>query len=290
MNQISEELKIIDDFKSCYITVENLKIHYVIGGAGPVILLIHGWPFTWLEWKNLMPILSENNFTVVAIDLPGCGESDMPDKPKSKKDIASMINYIIKSNNWEDITILGTDIGMMVAYALAANFPEKIKNVILGEGALPGFGLEELMDPSKGGSWHFGFQMQGEFAANVIKNNEITYHSAFWKIMSIKGEDKNFINQFSSYYGNKEGTLGGFYHYSTLLEDANFNKNNPNKKLKMPVLVLNGEKGIPQFITENSIHHISENYETAIISDCWHTIGEDNPSETAKYIIDFIKK
>ncbi len=275
--------------KNNFATIEGLKIHYTTAGTGPAILLIHGWPFTSLEWKKLIPFLTKSDYSVFAPDLVGCGESELPDAPKSKFEIASILNQLLELHKLNNVTILGTDIGMMVAYSLAVNFPERIGKVILGEGALPGFGLEQLMDVANGGSWHFGFQALGEYSANLIHGNEKEYHSGFYSIMSLQnGSDENFTLPFLKYYSTKKGTIGGFYHYYTLLEDGKFNVKNPNQKLKMPVLVINGENGIPQFVTEKSVNEISDNYKTVIIKNCGHTIGEDNPQETAEQIINFI--
>jgi len=280
----------LDGFKECYLTIDEIKIHYQIGGNGPAIMLIHGWPFTWLEWKKVMPVLASLGYTVITPDLVGCGKSDIPLKKYTKYDIAKILAQLIDTINLENVTVLGTDIGMMVAYSLAANFPQKIEKVILGEGALPGFGLEDLMNPAQGGSWHFGFQMQSEFAATVIGGNEKEYYSSFWKIMSPdNGSNEEFISKFLQYYNNVEYSRGGFNHYASLLEDAEFNAKNPKRNLDMPVLVLNGDKGIPQFITVNSVKQIAKNYTTAIVENCGHSLAEDNPKETVKHILNFIK-
>lgn len=275
-------------FENYHISTDS-KIYYQIHGEGQqTILLIHGWPFTSLEWQNLIPYLVNQNYQVMTIDLPGCGKSDLPEKALTKFEVAKAINEILVENSLKDVVVLGTDIGMMVAYSLAANFSERISKVILGEGSLPGFGLEELMDVAKGGSWHFGFQMQAKMASSVIAGNERAYYSNFYKIMSNSGSQDKFIDKHISYYQTQEQSLGGFYHYQTLLEDAKFNQENPNKFLKMPVLVLNGSQGIPQFVTENCVKQVADHYEKAIVSNCAHTLGEDNPKETAQHILNFI--
>lgn len=147
---------------------------------------------------------------------------------------------------------------------------KKIKKVILGEGALPGFGLEELMNPATGGSWHFGFQMQADFAAAVIAGNEKTYYQQFWKMMSpVKGISEDYVKTYLKYYGNIEGSRGGFSHYAALLEDSKFNQQNPHKKLQMPVLVLNGDKGIPQIATVKSIQQILISFKIDFLYYTW---------------------
>lgn len=278
-----------EPYASYFTTVNNTKLHYVKGGHGTVtILLLHGWPYTWQEWEPVLPGLINAGFTVIVPDLHGCGQSEKPVKPQTKLEIAEGLSELIDELEETTVYVVGMDIGMMAAYALASNFPEKIKKLVLGEGVLPGFGLEELMDPAKGGSWHFGFQAQSEFASNVIAGNEEAYHNNFWKMMSpVKGINRDSIQPYLQYYGNTDGSRGGFSHYTTLLEDGIFNRNNPNKMLQMPVLILNGDQGIPQSLTLNSVSQVSENYNTVLIRDCGHTLAEENPMGTLAALLQF---
>ena len=285
------ELDELAGFTGCFINVNGVKLHYVIGGNGPALMLLHGWPYTWREWKNILPGLKQAGYTVIVPDMRGCGKSGRPDQSYTKMDVASDLNELTNALGIESIYLMGVDIGMMVAYAFASNYPGKVKKVILGEGALPGFGLEDLMDPASGGSWHFGFQMQADFASKVIAGNEEAYYQNFWNLMSpVKGVSKESVEQYLIYYGDTKGSRGGFFHYESLLEDAGFNRKNPGKKLQMPVMVINGDQGIPQSVTIHSIRQVSDQFETALIKNCGHTLAEENPEEIIKYILTFTKR
>lgn len=278
-------------FQSCFITVNNLRLHYVIGGSGPVIMLIHGWPYTWHEWINILPNLAKAGYTVIAPDMRGCGESGKPGHAYTKRDLAEDFNLLTDALNIKTLYLMGVDIGMMAAYAFASSYPDKVKKVILGEGVLPGFGLEELMNPAAGGSWHFGFQSNAAFAAQVIAGNEKAYYTSFWKIMSpVKGITEGNVNLYLKSYGDVKGSRGGFFHYAALSDDAKFNKDNPNRKLQMPVLIISGDQGIPQYLTLDSIKQVADNYETALVKNCGHTLAEENPEETIKHILNFIQR
>lgn len=278
-------------FQSCFVTINNIGLHYIIGGCGPVIMLIHGWPYTWNEWKNILPDLAQAGYTVIAPDMRGCGDSGKSNHVYTKRDLAEDFYLLTEVLKIETLYLMGVDIGMMVAYAFAATYPSKVKKVILGEGVLPGFGLEEMMNPATGGSWHFGFQSNAEFAARVISGNEKIYYEYFWQMMSpVKGITEESVKPYLKFYANLEGSRGGFFHYTALANDSKFNKENPNRKLQMPVLIISGDKGIPQFLTINSIKQVADNYETALVENCGHTLAEENPEGTVKHILNFIQK
>lgn len=106
-------------FHHQYKTVNGIKIHYVIGGKGQPLLLIHGFGQNWYMWNRVMPVLSRH-FTIIAPDLPGVGESGKPKEGYDKKSMATDMHQLIQSLGFKNINIAGHDIGMMVAYAYAA--------------------------------------------------------------------------------------------------------------------------------------------------------------------------
>lgn len=279
----------MDGFTHHYADVNGTRIHYVIGGSGPAIVLFHGWPYSWFEWRNIMPALSAAGFTVVAPDLRGFGESDKPDSGYLKTNVAKDIYELVKQLGFDKINLMGVDIGMMVAYAYASSYPDKVNHLILAEGVLPGFGLEEIMNPAAGGSWHFGFQAQAKFAAMVTEGNEAKYLSTFWNLMEpLHGPNKETSDELLKHYTKPGGMLGSFQHYATLLEDGKYNRENL-KMLPMPVLVVNGDYGLPQALTLASVKQVASDIITKLIPNCGHPLAEGNPEYTAKILINFFK-
>jgi pimeloyl-ACP methyl ester carboxylesterase len=125
------------NFKHQFATVNGVKIHYVIGGKGDPLLLIHGFGQNWYMWNRLLPELSKR-FTVVAPDLRGVGESEKTNGGYDKKNMAVDMHELMKELGFSQINLAGHDIGLMVAYAYAAQFPDDVKKLALLDALLPG--------------------------------------------------------------------------------------------------------------------------------------------------------
>lgn len=279
----------MEGFTHHFANVNETRIHYVRGGSGPAILLLHGWPYSWFEWRKMMPALRDAGFTIIAPDLRGFGDSDKPDSGYLKTNVAKDIYELVKQLGFDKINLMGVDIGMMVAYAYASSYPDKVNHLILAEGVLPGFGLEEIMNPATGGSWHFGFQAQAKFAAMVTEGNEAKYLTDFWNFMEpLHGPNKETSEELLKHYTSPGGMLGGFQHYATLLDDGKYNRENLTM-LPMPVLVLNGDHGLPQSLTLASVKQVASDIITELVPDSDHPLAEGNPEYTAKPLINFFQ-
>ena len=261
-------------FTHHYAEANDTRLHFVSGGAGDPVLLLHGWPFTWLEWRRLMPLLAKN-YTVVAPDLRGMGDSDKPASGYAKSNVAEDVRQLVEQLGHPSINVVGTDIGTMVAYALAVASPELVRTLVLSESVLPGFGLEELMNPATGGYPHFGLHMQVDLATMLTSGKEEAYLRPMWSQMSVV--DSDLADNLLPYFVGDGGMRGGFEHYGTLLDDGRYNRARHTEKLGMPVLVLNGSHGIPQDQTLSSVAQVAADFRSDIVPDSGHTIGEDNP-------------
>ena len=277
----------LDGFTHRYAEANGAKIHYVSGGSGPVVVLLHGFPFTWFEWRKVMPQLAEK-YTVIAPDLRGTGDSEKPEEDYAKTNVAEDIRQIVRQLGFDEINLVGKDIGMMVAYAYAAAHPEEVRRLALCESLIPGFGLEELMNPATGGYWHFGFHMQTDIAAMLTRGKEAEYLNPMWQMMSpVKGADQDAVAEYLRCYAAPGGMRGGFQHYKTLLEDGKTNRANFQSKLRMPVLSLNGDKGIPQEQTLGCVNQVAENVTAELIPNSGHAFAEENPGWVSDRLIRF---
>lgn len=119
-------------FTKRFALVDDQKIHYVVGGNGPAIMLLHGWSYTLYEWKNIMPGLKDAGYTVIVPDLTGCGESSIPDHIYTKFEVAKLLDQLTNQLGFLEIYLMGIDIGIMVAYAFAANYSKKNKESYFG--------------------------------------------------------------------------------------------------------------------------------------------------------------
>ncbi|WP_375481251.1 alpha/beta fold hydrolase [uncultured Mycobacterium sp.] len=269
-------------FTHRYFDVNSTRLHAVVGGRGPALVLLHGWPYTWAVWRRVMPAFAAGGRTVIAPDLRGTGDSAKPETGYAKTNVAEDIRQLVAQVGFDDIDLIGMDIGAMVAYAYAAAHPDHVRHLVLSESVLPGFGLEELMNPAAGGYWHFGFHMQVDVAEMLTAGKEAAYlSSAYTTPMSEGGLTDADIADFLGHYAAPGGMRGGFQHYGTLLEDGRTNRTSFRAPLPMPVLVLNGEHGLPQEPLLNGVHRVASDVRSALVPDAAHTYAADNPGWVA---------
>lgn len=266
-------------FTHGYANVNGTQLHYVSGGSGPAVVLLHGWPYTWAVWRKLLPLLAEAGYTAIAPDLRGLGDSEKAEGGYAKTNVARDIHELVQLLGHAEINLLGMDIGMMVAYAYAASYPTEVRRLVLTESLIPGFGLEELMNPATGGYWHFGFHMQVEVATLLTAGREAAYLLPSMTMMSMSSDAADTAQTlFLPYYTAPGGMRAGFRHYATLLDDGRENRARFQAKLPMPVLVLNGERGIPQAQTLTCVQQVAANITAEIIPASGHVFAEDNPA------------
>jgi pimeloyl-ACP methyl ester carboxylesterase len=274
-----------EGFAHAHADVSGVRLHYVIGGSGPVVVLLHGWPFTWVEWRAVMPLLAAQGFTVVAPDLRGSGDSSIPAGHWTKRDEAEDLNHLLHRLGRDRAFVVGADVGTMTAHAWAQAHPGEVSRLVLSEAFLPGYGLEEHMNPATGGSWHFGFHAQSDLAAMLTAGKEEQYLSGFWSMMSRGGITDADRSELLRAYTRADAMRGGFAHYATLVDDGHAARTGP--LVEMPVLVLNGEYGLPQNVLLDGARRAASDVRADIIPGAAHTFAADNPRGTADRLTRF---
>ena len=275
-------------FTHRYANVNGTRIHYVIGGAGPAVALLHGFPYTWAEWGPIMPRLAAAGFTVLAPDLRAMGDSAPAEDGFAKANVAQDVREIVRQLGLGPINLVGADIGTMVAYAYASRHPDDVAHLVLAESLLPGFGLEELMNPATGGFWHFGFHMQVDLATFLTQGKEAAYLMPSYKMMSASPDAEAYAAAtYLPHYTGPQGLRGAFQHYGPLVEDGKANRADFKDKLPMPVLVLNGDNGIPQEPLLAGARQVAAQVEADIVPDSAHTLAHDNPVWVTDRLIRF---
>src|SRR6202165_2877797 len=157
-------------------TADGVKLHYLVSGSGPPVILLHGYAETSRMWRPLIPRLAEK-FTVIAPDLPGIGDSEIPRDGLDMKSAAARIHALARSLGIEKARVVGHDIGLMVAYAYAAQFPAETEKLVVMDAFLPGVaGWEAIYNNP--GLWHFRFH--GPTPAALVKGRERTYFDYYW--------------------------------------------------------------------------------------------------------------
>lgn len=270
--------------------VNGVQLHYVQGGSGTPIVLLHGYPETWYAWRKVMPALSDR-YTVIAPDMRGLGESSRPTQGYNKKTVAEDIHQLVEKLGFQQIALVSADMGGPVAYAYAAMYPEEVSHFVLLESGIPGFGLERLMDVTHGGSWHFGFFMARNFPEMLTAGREREFLTAFAYQGSTYIKDaiaEADIDEYLRHYASPGGMTAGFEYYRAFPQDAQDNQELGKKKLTMPVLALDAEHGYGGNIA--TMETVATNVQGAVVPNSGHWVAEEQPQYLVNQILEFLSE
>lgn len=272
------------DFAHKTAKVNGINIHYVIGGKGEPLVLIHGFGQNWYMWNRIMPELSKH-FTVIAPDLRGVGESDKPESGYDKKTMASDIHELVKQLGYNKINLAGHDIGLMVAYAYAAEYGNEVKKLALMDALLPG--IEPVWSQVSASAWWFGF-FSWPASGEIVKGKEKEFLTNFWPMV---GHVENPFTpqetaEFIRAYSTKGATTASFKWFGGFKQDAIDNKEFAKKKLKMPLLAMGGEYFAAAFLKDHSLL-VAENVSESKIKGAGHWIVQENTEQVQKDLIAF---
>jgi pimeloyl-ACP methyl ester carboxylesterase len=266
------------------------KLHYVRdGGPGETVILLHGFPQTWSSWKKMMPLLSAD-YDVIAVDLRGVGGSDKPKDGYDKKTSAQDIKALMDELGVKKANIVGHDIGGMIAYAFAAQFPDMAESITIIDVPLPGTEIFTAIsqDPR---AWHFSFHNDPTMPEGLVTGKEEYYYSNFMKRvdagMGKIGQEE--IAEAVAAYTVHETMTTGFNWFRMADEDAVDNKEYFKTKLTMPVLGLNAGKLAPFPYIVEMMKPLATTVEGQML-DSGHWIPESLPEETTKLLNTFFKK
>jgi pimeloyl-ACP methyl ester carboxylesterase len=270
--------------------VNGVTLHYLQAGTGkgtPVVLL-HGYAETSHMWRPLMPRLADHH-VVIAPDLRGAGASSKPEGGYDKKNMAQDIHALVKSLGYPKVKIVGHDIGLMVAYAYAAQYPDEVESIVLMDAFLPGVGdwtkvwlLRDL--------WHFHFY--GETPLKLVDGRERIYFEHFWndfaadRTHSVPEADRQF---YAKEYARPGGMRAGFEYFRNFEQDAKDFAGFAQTTLTMPMLVLSGEKAGGQFLIDQG-KLVATNVEGVIVTGSGHWLMEEAPQQTIPALVAFLDK
>lgn len=268
--------------------VNGVKLNYLIAGEGDPVVLLHGYAETSHMWRPLFPGLA-NNHTVIAPDLRGFGKSDAPEGGYTKKEMAQDIHALVKSLGYKKVKIVGHDIGLMVAYAYAAQYPAEVDRIVLMDAFLPGVGdwknvwlLRDL--------WHFHFY--GKTPLALVAGRERIYLEHFWNdfaanpARSISQKDRKF---YAKAYAQPGRMKAGFEVFRAFEKDADDFAGFAKTKLPIPMLILSGEKAGGTFLIEQG-KLVATNVEGVIIKGSGHWLIEEAPGQVIPKLVDFLNR
>jgi len=261
------------------------------GKPGQAVLLLHGWPQTSRAWHRVAPLLARD-FDVIIPDLPGFGDTSKPEDGFDKKTIARRLREFVAALGLSRVAVVGHDLGGHVAYAYAAQWPEEVTHLVFVESSLPAFGQEEAMDVSKGGSWHFGFNMAGDISEQLIRGRELLFIDHFIRRESVGIVDANAIpaadiDHYARALARPGALRCSFSYYRTLGADRADNRAWGETPLPMPVLAVGAEGGYGP-ASAQTIRRVAQNVRDVMIERSGHYLPEERPAALAAAIAAFL--
>ena len=266
--------------------IDGAKLHYMTAGHGTPLILLHGYAETSLMWKPIIPALAER-FTVIAPDLPGIGDSDIPADGLDMKTAAVRIHDLARSLGVQKAEVVGHDIGLMVAYAYAAQFPAEVSKLVLMDAFLPGVpGWEAVYNNPH--IWHFRFN--GPTPEALVQGRERTYFDYFWNDFAA---DKNHSipegarQAYAAAYARPGRMHAGWAYFVSFLQAARDFAQLSQTKLTMPVLAIGGEKANGEVLGQQA-KLVATDVTVIVLKNTGHWLMEEQPKETTEALQRFL--
>lgn len=268
--------------------VDGIKIHYLTAGHGPAVVLLHGYTQTSRMWRPLIPKLTDK-FTVVAPDLPGIGDSDIPkyDAGLDMKTAAIRIHALVKSLGINKARVVGHDIGLMVAYAYAAQFPSEVEKLVVMDAFLPGVPGWELAYDSPN-FWHFRFH--GPTPEALVQGRENIYFAYFWNDLAADGTHSLPEADRAAYvaaYSRPGRMRAGWAYFASWPDTAKDFAQMAQTQLTMPVLSIAGEKASAAILSPQ-MNRVATDVKIIELKGSGHWLMEERPQETMDALVNFL--
>jgi pimeloyl-ACP methyl ester carboxylesterase len=273
-------------------SVNGIQLHYVIGGQGDPVVLLHGWPETWYTWRHVMSALAKN-YTVIAPDLRGLGDSSKPLTGYDGKTLAEDIHQLVTQLGFKTIFLVGHDIGSFVVYPYAAEHPTEVKRLVVMEVPPP---ITGFFPPPSMPLWWILFHQTPDVPEALVQGKEMEYLSWFYQNLAYNPAaiTQADINEYVSHYSAPGGMRAGFEYYRAIPQNAIQNENYSKTNLTMPVLAL-GAGYIPAFggnpntAAENGMKILAQNVTGIVVPNSGHFIQEEQPDVVVKLLNNFFR-
>jgi pimeloyl-ACP methyl ester carboxylesterase len=270
--------------------LDDVTLHLVSAGQGPAVVLLHGFPQTWYEWRTLIPLLAQRH-RVIAPDLRGLGDSTRPESGYDKRTVAADIWALLHDvMGIERFAVVGHDWGGPVAYALAAAHREAVSHLAILDVTIPGDGSDSFA--SSQGRWHHGFHRTLDLPEALVRGRERIYLT--WFLQSFAAHpgaiDATAIDEYVRCYAQPGAMRAGFAYYRATPQDVAHNQAEIARgKLAMPVLALGGSEsfGRRELVLE-SLRRVASDVQGGVLQGCGHFLPEEAPEELAERLLAFL--
>ncbi|MDB5565825.1 MAG: alpha/beta hydrolase [Tardiphaga sp.] len=278
-------------FRHHQIATCGISMHVVEAGSGPLMVLVSGWPQTWYSWHKIMPELARH-FRVVAVDLPGLGDSDYPKDGYDTGSISLHLDGVLDAFDARDCILVTHDVGAWVGYAYAARRPERVKRLVLMDAAIPGMASPEVfrLSPETARKvWHFYFNFIPDLPELLVVGREQEFLTWLFRTKSADWStafDPAALDIYVKAYAAPGRWSGGMGYYRSIFDSIEQNRVTASTPLTMPVLAIGGASSLGESMA-TSIGQLAENVQGAVIDGCGHYVPEERPGELLAVLLPF---
>lgn len=269
------------------IDLKGKSIAYMTEGSGSPIVLLHGWPQTSHVWRKVIPLLATKH-RVVAIDLPGLGESQAFDVFDTGA-VADIISDATETLGISSFHLVGHDIGAWVATSLALRHEGRLNSLTVVDAGIPGLIPDEIFKPSNGSRiWQFYFHAVSDIPELLTEGREREYLSWYFRNKAVVKDaiSETDVDLYTNQYRRKHAMSNGFEYYRAFAQSADQNRSF-QQKLAIPVLAVGGESAIGSSIGA-AMNKIATDVTIKVIVNCGHYVPEERPSEFSETLLEFV--
>jgi pimeloyl-ACP methyl ester carboxylesterase len=273
----------------------GLRLHYVLVGQGErTVILLHGFPQTWWEWRHVIPALVDAQFRVIAPDYRGAGHSSRPQAGYDKRTMANDIYRLVREHLrlTDPVALVGHDIGLMIAYAYAQAYRNDVSHLVIIDAPLPGTTVFDRLrsDPRV---WHFAFHGARDVPEMLVAGRERQYLQFFFnaRIFDPSAVTDQDLDIYTSAYSAPGAMRAGFEAYRTFDQDAKDNQDvlKQNGKLTVPVLAVGGAISTSGPLVEEMMREVAVNVTGLRVPRTAHWIPEENPAAFTEGLLKFLQ-
>lgn len=292
-----ELIKNLPGFENKYTTVNGIKLHYVEGGSGKPLICLPGWPQTWYSFQPVAMQLAKR-YRVIIVDLRGMGTSEKPGSGYDKKTMATDIHQLVLQLGLEKVSLMGHDIGGMVAMSFAFNFPEFTEKLIVLDGSHPSEGMyqmplipspgtfNEKMDGEMPYAWWMGFNQVKNLPEQLLEGRFHLLQEWLFNYVMIDESKMTELERavYAAAYNDRDSIRASNAWYQTFHQDIEDSKH--YQQLMMPVL------GIGSYISYNYMNYglsfVATDLQVVGIMDSGHYLFEEKPQEVLDVVLPFL--
>ena len=282
-----DEAAFARQFRHDTVRVNGVAVHYVTGGRGAPLVLLHGWTQTWRAWRRVMPALAAR-YTLVVPDLRGFGDSEKPAGPYDNRTAAEDVYQLARALGHPRFDLVGHDVGAPVAYALAAGHGDAVRRLVLFEGLPPGFSAPG----GEGGAsavWHPAFHAVRGLPETLVAGREKAYLSYFFRTFTYDSTtfDDAEIEAYARAYARPGALRSGFEYYRARAENERANRVFGRRPLAMPVLAFGGERSVGQAMPD-AARRFATDVQGGVVGRAGHFVAEERPAYFTALLLTFL--